>query len=244
MFARLFAVLSLVVWAATLVTIVLAVLHRRNPDSSAGYLFEDIRRNAVWLAFAVALFTTLGSLYLSEIAHFMPCPLCWYQRICMYPLFVALLVGGLRRDRDVWAYVLPPAVIGAVIAIYHTQLQAFPKQAHFCKIGADSCTHPLRLGVRLRVDSFHVTRSFLVHHRDDARRPVRPIRRARDRTHRRVGSRRRARPFPHEELHEQAARSPPAPKRRPQARKGRTVVAAKQRRQALRPHLVDHRRRS
>ena len=36
----------------------------------------------------------------------------------------------------------------------------------------------------------------------------------------------------------------PAPKRRPQARKGRTVVAAKQRRQALRPHVVDHRRRS
>jgi len=140
-FARLFAVLSLFVWAATVLTIVLAVLHRRNPDSSAGYLFEDIRGIAVWLAFAVALFTTLGSLYLSQIAHFTPCPLCWYQRICMYPLFVALLVGGLRRDRDVWAYVIPPAVIGAVIATYHTQLQAFPKQAHFCHIGIDSCTN-------------------------------------------------------------------------------------------------------
>jgi disulfide bond formation protein DsbB len=136
---RLFAVLSLVTWAATLVTIGLAVVHRRNPDSTAGYFFEDVRRNAVWLAFAVALFTMLGSLYLSEIAHYIPCPLCWYQRICLYPLSVALLVGMVRRDRDVWAYVVPPAVIGAVIAIYHTQLQAFPKQAHFCNPGADSC---------------------------------------------------------------------------------------------------------
>jgi len=139
-FSKLFAVLSLFVWAATLLTIVLAVIHRRSPDSAAGYLFDDLRRNALWLALAVATFTTLGSLYLSEIAHFLPCPLCWYQRICMYPLAVALLVGGLRRDRDVWAYVLPPAIIGAAFAIYHTQLQAFPAQSHlFCVIN-DPCT--------------------------------------------------------------------------------------------------------
>ena len=119
----------------------LAVLHRRNPDSSAGYLFEDIRGNAVWLAFAVALVTTLGSLYLSRdrALHALPAV-----------LVPAHLHVPARRSRSswagcaatatVWAYVLPPAVIGAVIAIYHTQLQAFPKQAHFCKIGTDSCT--------------------------------------------------------------------------------------------------------
>ena len=94
----------------------------------------------MWLAFVVALVTTLGSLYLSEVAHFVPCPLCWYQRICMYPLVVALAVGGLRRDREVYAYVLPPAIIGAGFAIYHTQLQAFPAQhGPFCKI-AEPCT--------------------------------------------------------------------------------------------------------
>jgi len=137
---RLFAILSLVTWAATITVIALALIRRRSPDSAAAYFYEDLRANAVWLAFAVALFTTLGSLYLSEIAHFTPCPLCWYQRICMYPLFVTLLVGGLRRDREVYAYVLPPAIIGAGFAIYHTQLQAFPKQhGPFCK-WFDPCT--------------------------------------------------------------------------------------------------------
>ena len=137
---RLFAILSLIAWAGTLTVIVLAVIHRRSPDSAAGYFYEDIRANSVWLAFAVALFTTLGSLYLSEIAHYRPCPLCWYQRICMYPLFVTLLVGGLRKDREVYAYVLPPAIIGTGFAIYHTQLQAFPQQhGPFCK-GFDPCT--------------------------------------------------------------------------------------------------------
>ena len=137
---KFFAILSLIVWAATLATIVLAVMYRRNPDSGAGYLFEDIRSNAVWFAFAVATGTMLGSLYLSEIAHYLPCVLCWYQRICMYPLSVALLVGALRRDRAVWTYVIPPAVIGTAIAIYHTQLQAFPHQhGPFCQI-TNPCT--------------------------------------------------------------------------------------------------------
>lgn len=128
-----FSVLSLLCWGGTLTTLGLAWSHRRNPDSSAGLLYEDIARNAVWLAFTVALVTSLGSLYLSEVLHFVPCPLCWYQRICMYPLSVALLVGALRRDRAVWTYILPPAIVGWGFAIYHTQLQAFPKQSGpFC----------------------------------------------------------------------------------------------------------------
>src|SRR5690242_19815919 len=103
---RFFAILSLITWAAVVVVIVLAVVHRTRPDSSLGYFFEDIREYAIWLAFPVALFTTLGSLYLSEIARLTPCPLCWYQRICMYPLFLALLIAGLRRDREIYWYVL------------------------------------------------------------------------------------------------------------------------------------------
>jgi disulfide bond formation protein DsbB len=137
---RLFAILSLITWAGTLTVIALAVIRRRSPESAAAYLFDDVRALAVPLAFAVALVTTLGSLYLSEVAHYRPCPLCWYQRICMYPLVVALIVGWVRRDREVYAYVLPPAIIGTGFAIYHTQLQAFPQQhGPFCK-GFDPCT--------------------------------------------------------------------------------------------------------
>ena len=43
-----------------------------------------------------------------------------------------MLVAALRRDRKVWTYVVPVPVIGAGIAIYHVQLQAFPKQQTFC----------------------------------------------------------------------------------------------------------------
>jgi disulfide bond formation protein DsbB len=45
---------------------------------------------------------------------------------------VIMLVAAVRRDRKVWTYVVPVLVAGAAIAIYHTQLQAFPKQQTFC----------------------------------------------------------------------------------------------------------------
>ena len=78
------------------------------------------------MAFAVALMATLGSLYFSEIAHFEPCRFCWYQRIAMYPLVVILGIAAWRKDIGARIYVLPLAVIGAILATYHYLLQWFP----------------------------------------------------------------------------------------------------------------------
>ena len=97
-------------------------------------------RLGLWLAWLVALVTTLGSLYFSEIAHFTPCKLCWYQRIAMYPLAIVLLVAAFRRDRRIAWYVVPVAIVGAGFAAYHTQLQAFPSQhSSFCTT-TEPCT--------------------------------------------------------------------------------------------------------
>ena len=139
-FSVFFATLAVACWAGTATALVLAYLHRRDPESGAGLLYGDLSRVALWIAFAVAITTTLGSLYYSEIAHFVPCKLCWYQRIAMYPLSITLLVGALRRDRLVWWYVVPVATLGSVISIYHTQLQAFPSQhSSFCTT-TEPCT--------------------------------------------------------------------------------------------------------
>lgn len=73
----------------------------------------------MYMAWVVALIATFGSLYFSEIARFIPCTLCWYQRICMYPLAVVLGIAAYRGDADVRRYVLPMAGIGWLIAGYH-----------------------------------------------------------------------------------------------------------------------------
>lgn len=67
-----------------------------------------------------------GSLYLSEVAHYPPCVLCWYQRICMYPLALILLIAAIRRRRDVAMYAIPLAGIGAAISTYHYLHERFP----------------------------------------------------------------------------------------------------------------------
>jgi disulfide bond formation protein DsbB len=81
---------------------------------------------ALWLAFAVAATATAGSLYLSEVAGFIPCTLCWYQRIAMYPLVILLGIAAWRGDSGIRRYVVPVAAIGAVIAAYHVTVQRLP----------------------------------------------------------------------------------------------------------------------
>lgn len=80
-------------------------------------------RSTLYLALTVALVATLGSLYFSEVNGFVPCALCWYQRILMYPLVGILVVGLLRLDVNLPYYVLPFTLLGQGIATYHYLLQ-------------------------------------------------------------------------------------------------------------------------
>ncbi len=81
----------------------------------------------LWIAWGIALLATLGSLYFSEVADFVPCRLCWFQRIAMYPLAVLLLVGAVRRDvRGAVLYGLAFPVVGAGVAIYHIYIENNP----------------------------------------------------------------------------------------------------------------------
>jgi hypothetical protein len=97
-------------------------------------------RHPVGWAGAVALIAMAGSLYLSEIAHLLPCSLCWYQRIAMYPLVFVLGVGVIRGETGVWRYAMPLAVVGLAIAIYHVTIQWMPSlDVGACSTGAP-CT--------------------------------------------------------------------------------------------------------
>lgn len=124
-FLALLAVLGLVFLVVTW-SIALVAKARGGLPESLVPLRVAFGELALPLGFAVALTTTLGSLYLSEVAKFPPCELCWFQRICMYPNVALFAVAWWRRDRDVRFYVLPLVVVGAAIATYHYLLERFP----------------------------------------------------------------------------------------------------------------------
>ncbi|OGH17309.1 MAG: hypothetical protein A3C30_01365 [Candidatus Levybacteria bacterium RIFCSPHIGHO2_02_FULL_40_18] len=82
--------------------------------------------NSLPFAFLVAVAATAGPLFLSEIAHFTPCKLCWFQRIFMFPQVLILGIATFKNDFSIKRYILPMSVIGAAIAIYHYLLQTSP----------------------------------------------------------------------------------------------------------------------
>ncbi len=101
-----------------------------------------LAKNILYIAWIQSIAATLGSLYYSEIQHFTPCPLCWYQRIFMYPLVLILPIGILQKDTKVYQYVLPLSIIGWLIALYQILLQGgiLPETVKLCTVGISCAT--------------------------------------------------------------------------------------------------------
>jgi len=85
-----------------------------------------IENYALYFAWVVALVATLGSLYFSNIRGFVPCELCWIQRIFMYPLTIVLGIAAFTNDVRMRLYVLPLTIIGGSISLYHYLVQKVP----------------------------------------------------------------------------------------------------------------------
>jgi disulfide bond formation protein DsbB len=117
--------LSLLAVGAQL-TIVVAIVCALVGGSARRAFVDTIGPHATLLALVVAAVAMAGSLYFSEVAHFTPCKLCWYQRIAMYPLVPMLLLAEIRRRDDVWPYAAVLAALGGCVSIYHVLLERFP----------------------------------------------------------------------------------------------------------------------
>nr|WP_202866400.1 disulfide oxidoreductase [Cohnella sp. AR92] len=85
-----------------------------------------MRNYGLYMAWVVSLAATGGSLFLSEVMHYIPCDLCWYQRILMYPQVLLLGRAALKEDRRIIGYVLPLSVIGGLFSLYHYAEQKVP----------------------------------------------------------------------------------------------------------------------
>lgn len=103
---------------------------------------------ALYFAWLLSCIALLGSLYFSEIRNLAPCHLCWYQRIAIYPLAFILGVATYRNFLGIVPYVLPLAVMGLMIAIYHVAIQEVPgwQPVELCGTGP-SCLDKIDIGL-------------------------------------------------------------------------------------------------
>lgn len=103
--------------------IVLYLIARKSKNSNLINFFNFISDNFLSFGFLLSLSALLGSFFLSEIAKYPPCELCWYQRIFMFPQPVILGIAMLKNDVSTKIYSLSLAGIGLLIALYHILVQ-------------------------------------------------------------------------------------------------------------------------
>jgi disulfide bond formation protein DsbB len=140
-----FTVLTFVADAIVVALLVfgLAALVSRSARRAWQATASAIAPQAVLVAWIVAVVTTAGSLYYSEYLGFLPCELCWYQRILMYPLTIVLGVGVVRRDSKVWITGLVFVALGAPLSMYHWLVERVPSfaESSSCSLAAP-CSAP------------------------------------------------------------------------------------------------------
>jgi disulfide bond formation protein DsbB len=97
---------------------------------NAGQLYTQYVSRYVWVVLAVVVGGGVASTLLySDYFGFVPCSLCWLQRIALYPQL--LMVGTAFRVKDYTFFPLYGIVIsifGFLVAVYHYIYQMIPKE--------------------------------------------------------------------------------------------------------------------
>lgn len=69
--------------------------------------------------FVISLTSLVGSLYFSNVELYVPCDLCWYQRITIYPQVFLMGTALWNKDARVYRYSLPILIAGTLLSLYH-----------------------------------------------------------------------------------------------------------------------------
>ncbi len=99
----------------------------------------------VFAGWLIATIATLTALFFSEVMQVPPCVLCWYQRICMFPMVLLLPLGMFPLDPRVVRYTLPLAVAGLMVALFHVLLVHgwIPENIQPCRQGVPCSQNPI-----------------------------------------------------------------------------------------------------
>lgn len=85
-----------------------------------------MRNYNLYISWVLVCLGVLGSLFYSIVFQDEPCTLCWYQRICLFPLSIILGIAAYKNFNGIKIYVLPQLIIGMMVAVYQVILQEVP----------------------------------------------------------------------------------------------------------------------
>lgn len=91
-------------------------------------------RRFLLTAGVVAALASVGTLVLSEVLGLVPCELCWYQRLLLYPQIFIIGVAVLVPVFRLAILSIPLSVAGVGVATYHSWLQLQPSPSDTCSL--------------------------------------------------------------------------------------------------------------
>jgi len=91
---------------------------------------QDKVRNIQIAISIISIIATTGSLYLSLGLGLIPCELCWYQRILMYPI-IPISIYSIYKKQTFAPLILTFSILGMTISYYHSFIQIAPN-ANVC----------------------------------------------------------------------------------------------------------------
>ena len=120
--------------------VALFLLFFRSKANSKNFYLSFIDRHFLPLGFLIAMFSSIFPLVYSEIIHFVPCALCWWQRVFMFPVFFLFTVALWDKDRKVIRYAAPLLSAGFLVSAYQNFFYYFGETSSApCDASGVSC---------------------------------------------------------------------------------------------------------
>jgi disulfide bond formation protein DsbB len=120
--------------------VALILLFFRPKEKRKNFYLDFIDKHFLVLVFLISLFASIFPLVYSEIIHFVPCYLCWWQRVFMFPLVLMFGVALWDKDRKVIRYALPLLCVGFLISVYQNFFYYFGENSNLpCDASGVSC---------------------------------------------------------------------------------------------------------
>lgn len=88
-------------------------------------MMEWIRYYSLYFAWLITLIASIATLSLSEFNALEPCHLCWYQRICLFPLVIILAHATYHHFTPIVRYILILPLVGSLISLYQILIIGF-----------------------------------------------------------------------------------------------------------------------
>ncbi|MDQ3244945.1 MAG: disulfide bond formation protein B [bacterium] len=127
----------------TLSVLTLVLLFVLKKGQKNKYL-DFIDKHYLVLGFVISLSASVFPLVYSEIINFVPCYLCWWQRVFIVPTVFIFMSAIWHKERKIVKYVLPIVSVGFLISLYHNFNYYFAETSNIpCDASGVSCYQQL-----------------------------------------------------------------------------------------------------